>query len=126
MAHDKVYAICENMCLEETLTKGQIETLISADEAVISTEVTITGNGSATAQLALPEGFTVQKTMIVAVNTQNQNGGSPTLAYATNSQNNVYCTGAIIFSSSRLLVYLTNPTSNEQTKKVNVLLRRYE
>ena len=25
MAHDKVYAICENMCMEETMTKEQIE-----------------------------------------------------------------------------------------------------
>lgn len=25
MAHDKVYAICENMCLEETYTKNKID-----------------------------------------------------------------------------------------------------
>lgn len=27
MAHDKVYAICENMCMEETMTKQQIKNL---------------------------------------------------------------------------------------------------
>lgn len=39
MAHDKVYAICENMCMEETMTKEQIEDLYeySTEEKVVGT-----------------------------------------------------------------------------------------
>lgn len=46
MAHDKVYAICENKCREETLTKAQIEEKFTAtNNAVANLNTAIQGQG---------------------------------------------------------------------------------
>ncbi len=40
MAHEKVYAICEDKCWEETMTKQQIEDKISAETSETATTLT--------------------------------------------------------------------------------------
>lgn len=40
MAHEKVYAICEDKCWEETMTKQQIEDKISAETSETATALT--------------------------------------------------------------------------------------
>ena len=41
MAHDKVHVICENLCLEEGMTKEQIEEAINAEEVARKAEVAV-------------------------------------------------------------------------------------
>lgn len=65
MAHEKVYAQCENMCLEETLTKEQLfsEFLSMSRIWRIDTFIEMTGD-SFTKYIDLPEGWTSDNCMI--------------------------------------------------------------
>lgn len=75
MAHEKVYAICENMCMEETMTKEQIYNelgnksdtshnhddryKLQGDFAIVTGSVSIEASSNTTVEKDYPTGFTV-------------------------------------------------------------------
>ena len=67
MAHDKVYVVCENMCMEEAYTKEQIDEKL-ANVAVITGTIT-KPSGTYVSDLTYydyPEGFTNSNCVVVS------------------------------------------------------------
>lgn len=70
MAHNKVYGICENMCMEEVYTKEQSDEkyTVKGDFAVLTGVVeNIASNQQGSKVLNLPDGFTSQNTVVLSV-----------------------------------------------------------
>lgn len=73
----KHYAICENMCLEETYSKNEIDELISdIVEITGKIEVKNTNTGVKEALLTYPNGFNKDNTCILATYYKTSENGS--------------------------------------------------
>lgn len=74
MAHSKVYAVCENMCMEETYTKEEIDNIITdvndtiyqkLNDLMHIVEISVTDIGSK--QLMYPQGLNQNNTAIMTI-----------------------------------------------------------
>lgn len=83
MAHNKVYAYCENYCKEETMTKEQIQEAIDAidltpyklkgDFAVLTGKYTFSGSLKyGTLELNYPTGFNKNNCVLISANILDQ------------------------------------------------------
>lgn len=71
MAHNKVYGICENMCMEETMTKEQIlsQCVVNGNIAVVIGSLSMT-DGTGSAQMSYPDGFNKDNCVVISAETK--------------------------------------------------------
>lgn len=97
MAHNKVYAVCENMCMEETYTKEQINEklnnineklnniIVKSDIAVLNGEIDIEAGETAISELNYPSGFTASNTIVLETATTSGTGANSIYGYPSNA-----------------------------------------
>lgn len=135
--HEKVYAVCENMCLEETLTKEQILDRY----AVIEGTLTLNENSSenldkglalnTNAFLDYPEGFTQENCVCLNVMLYDTNRN----IYSTMSLDSIPVSGRLVSLTSprtlRLLedkmqLMIGNFATSSVTASYKIVLLRYK
>lgn len=98
-SHEKVYAICENMCLEETMTKGQIEAIINNINnkfvCLTGTISLVNGIGSVTG-INYPSKFNKENCIVISVGLAVQTADSYSFGYHTSSYPELRLTNSAI------------------------------
>lgn len=73
MAHSKVFVVCEDMCMEEGMTKEQIENTINKFAVLTGT---IKGTGGGSVDVDYPSGFTKDNCIVIGQMINNFGGSS--------------------------------------------------
>lgn len=113
MAHQKVYAQCENMCLEETMTKEEINnTLVKKGDVVLIEEtITVATDGNGILTIDFPEGFTKDNSIVLSADVKTHEDSSD---YFPREINLGY--GGSNFYKINPTVYLGDPSTYDPTK----------
>lgn len=121
----KHYAICENMCLEETYSKSEIDKLISGIvEVTGKIEVKNSSTGIKETILAYPDGFNKNNTCVLATYYKTSENGSKRFFGDINDGIGVNATASdsyILFSLGR---YADQYSIPENTYYVGVVLKK--
>lgn len=140
MAHEKVFVVCEDMCMEEGMTKEEINTKftdckVKGDFAILTGQITLpeanSGSTNANVKLSYPTDFTKDNCVVVSLmanNVKYANFGYSTTGVDDNSTQQMKGAYGLeaTFKASEILVnlYKIDDTAPSITSDVRLVLMK--
>lgn len=129
MAHEKVYVVCEDMCMEEGMTKEQInsEYKLQGDFAILTGSTQVTGSSKGTVEIDYPSGFTVDNCVAISFGIKViENRGYNYEGIYTNSEDSIdNCyRRRLNLNSSKVKMVVYNPNTDAMTVYYKVVLMK--
>lgn len=119
MAHNKTYVVCENMCLEEGMTKKQINERFAA----ITGSITINNAASAYVDIDYPTDFTVDNSIVIGQMIKGIGGNNfkSGIGYTSNNTVNLSPTITLLNDKIRVQVFVYNTVTQTYDYKIMLM-----
>lgn len=128
MAHEKAYLVCEDMCLEEGMTKEEINKKLQyytlrSNFAIFQGNILMENGQGTSNEIDLPTGFTSDNCIVLSAMFHGNTDTATKFSYGYLESSNSYVAGAIghcitLTNSNKLKITIQNPMSSTSGNRI--------